>query len=653
MLAVVFAWTAPAWAGPQGSRGKKDQALEQHLKSGGGQAEYRVIIETVDHSPASGNLAIRMAGGRKFRRLMSFPGDVAVVTEKQLEKLERHPLVKAIYLDRPTQGLLERTNATIGSSAVRNSWGYTGRGVGVAVIDSGITGWHDDLTTQGAGQRVSAFVDFVGGQLAAHDDYGHGTHVAGIIAGNGYDSYGRHAGVAPGAKVAALKVLDGNGAGYMSDVIAAIDWTIANKAAYGLRVVNLSVGATVTQSYHADPLALSAKRAVDSGLVVVAAAGNRGRNAAGQTQYGGITAPGNAPWVITVGNANTQGTTWRWDDTVAASSSRGPTPVDFSAKPDLVAPGTGIVSLNTAGSTLSLQYASAVLAGTRLTAYPPYLSLSGTSMAAPVVSGTVALMLEANPSLTPNAVKAILEYTAQTKRDISPLAQGAGFLNAWGAVRMAKYFRNPEGSYPSSWSWGRTLLWGNYRVKGGRLDANASAFATNIVWGTLDADNIVWGTVQRDGDNIVWGTLDGDNIVWGTLDADNIVWGTLDNIVWGTLADGDNIVWGTDCGGADCAGVVWGTLARDGDNIVWGTVDNIVWGTAAEGDNIVWGTACADGDNIVWGTSDDEAGVEAVVWSPAPIDDVPFEELFEPDAGEDGSATQSGTSLTGIVGGGL
>ena len=631
MLALVFAWSAPASAG---AHGKKDEALDKALKSAS-QVEYRVIIETVDHQALSGDLAIKAAGGRKIRELVSFPGHVVTVTAKQLDKLEKSPLVKNIYLDRRTAGEMNYTAVTTGARTVQWLMGYNGAGIGVAVIDSGVTPWHDDLTYNGlnskvrvvGGQRVAGFVDFVNGRTDPYDDHGHGTHVAGIIAGNGYDTYGSRAGMAPASHLVALKVLDATGAGYMSDVMAALDWTVAHKDEYGVRIVNLSVGAPVTASYWTDPLTLAAKRAVESGLVVVAAAGNAGKNAAGAIQYGGIIAPGNAPWVLTVGASSHMGTIARADDTIAPFSSRGPSAIDYRAKPDLVAPGAGIVSLSANGSTLYSTQSNLLLNGFRSTSYKPYLSLSGTSMAAPVVAGAVAQILQANPALTPNAVKAILQYTSQDNGD-SALAQGAGYLNAFGAVELARYFRiHPVGSrYPSSPFWTKTIIWGNYEVSGGVIMPNATAWALNIVWGTMaDGDNIVWGTscgTDTDCNNLVWGTdigLDsaGDNIVWGTiagLDGDNIVWGTFD------AADGDNIVWGTDCGGADCTGVVWGALTGlDGDNIVWGTAqdgDNIVWGTAADGDNIVWGTSDASGDNIVWGTSDGSG--DNIVWGTSP-----------------------------------
>ncbi len=226
------------------------------------------------------------------------------------------------------------------------------------MIDSGVT-WHDDLRPNGGStsypygdQRVSKFVDFVNGQTLPYDDNGHGTHVAGIILGNGYDSDGLKAGVAPDASLVSLKVLDANGAGTISNIIAAMDWLLTNGAQYNVRVVNMSVGAPILESYFTDPLTLAAKRLTDAGIVVVVAAGNHGKNNDGVLQWGGITAPGNAPWVLTVGASSTMGTTDRADDQMASFSSSGPTYIDYAAKPDLVAPGAGTVSLAAPGSTL-------------------------------------------------------------------------------------------------------------------------------------------------------------------------------------------------------------------------------------------------------------------------------------------------------------
>src|SRR5439155_21612221 len=206
------------------------------------------------------------------------------------------------------------------------------------VIDSGVAPGEDDLADPSltGSQRIDGFVDFVGGLAAPYDDYGLGTHVAGIIAGNGFDSSGARSGLAPGSRLVILKALDGTGQGRISNVIAALDYAVAHSSELNIRIINLSVGAGVYESYDADPLTIATKRAVDAGIVVVAAAGNAGRDPQGRTQYGAITAPGNAPWVVTVGASSHMGTTDRADDTMAAFSSRGPTAMDRIAKPDLV-----------------------------------------------------------------------------------------------------------------------------------------------------------------------------------------------------------------------------------------------------------------------------------------------------------------------------
>jgi subtilisin family serine protease len=579
----------------------------------------------------------------ELKRFAKLTGKLDIINGQVLDlpygvirQLEKHPDVFRVHYDRPAGKENYRTAVAVGAQSARAYYGYTGAGVGVAVIDSGISQWHDDLTGSGLGllplvfpygnQRVTKFVDFVGGRTLPYDDNGHGTHVAGIIAGNGSDSSGEKSGIAPGARLVVLKVLDANGVGTISNIIAALNWVAQNHQQYNIRVVNMSVGARITESYWTDPLTLAAKAVVDKGIVVVGASGNFGKNAAGQLQYGGITAPSNAPWVLTVGATSTQGTMTRQDDVMAGFSSSGPTYIDFGAKPDLVAPGTGTVSLAAPGSTFYGTKLSALIDGKPKIGFKPYLALSGTSMAAPVVSGTVALMIQANPALTPNLVKAILQYTAQPYPGYNALRQGAGFLNTLGAVRLSRFYaQNQAGQrMPIQQVWGQQVIWGNRRIAGGYINPLGNAWQKGVVWGAARAlngvDNIVWGTSCGDGcDNIVWGTHDanGDNIVWGTDGDDNIVWGTegLDNIVWGTTLDGDNIVWGTndgenivwgtDCGGADCDNIVWGTA--DDDNIVWGTadaIDNIVWGTN-DGDNIVWGTS-ADED-VTWGSSGDDA----------------------------------------------
>ncbi|HYM23823.1 MAG TPA: S8 family serine peptidase [Vicinamibacterales bacterium] len=284
-------------------------------------------------------------------------GAVLDVPNGVLKQLAAHPDVFRVHDNRPIKAHNYTTSITVGAATVQAALGYTGAGIGVAVLDSGVTSWHDDLTNNSAklypygNQRVAKFVDFVNGRTLPYDDNGHGSHVAGTILGNGYDSMGQRAGIAPGASLVSLKVLDANGQGSISNILAALNWIVANYQTYNIRVVNMSVGAQIRESYWTDPLTLAVKRLTDLGITVVCAAGNFGKNSLGALQYGGITAPANAPWVLTVGAYSTNGTLTRNDDTMADFSSSGPTFIDFLSKPDLVAPGVGTVSLAVPGST--------------------------------------------------------------------------------------------------------------------------------------------------------------------------------------------------------------------------------------------------------------------------------------------------------------
>ena len=668
LAATLLALCVPG-AAAQGTSSRDTDKLDPILRHRATQltGRSRVIVEfksDPDVRVFARGSAGRSVGGR---------AQVGEIDNRMLVTLATDARVARVMVDRPTFATLDRTGGATGSTAARSDFQLDGSGVGVAIIDSGMTSWHDDLYLEDKGRRdrdrIVYFRDFTRPAFSGlwmteqpHDAYGHGTHVAGVIAGNGHDSRGARAGVAPGAHLIGLKVLDADGRGYISDVIAAIDHAIAQRATYNIRVINLSVASAVVESYNKDPLTLAARRATDAGIVVVAAAGNAGRDAEGEAQAGAITSPGNAPWVLTVGASSHQGTKRRSDDVIAGFSSRGPTWIDFAAKPDIVAPGVGTESLSDPNSMLFATMPDYLLNGAVKTGYKPYLSLTGTSMSAPVVSGTIALMLQANPALTPNAVKAILQYTAEGRAGERILAQGAGLLNARGAIRLAAHFAAPEQRLGEmadaiegeSIAWARHIIWGNYRVTGGVPLPGMNAWSVDVRWGALKTpkgapvawgaksdENIVWSTASSDDENIVWSTASGDdeNIVWSTLGADeNIVWSTAssddENIVWSTASDLDenivwstataqNVVWGNDCGGKNCrqriwgsraGGTVWGTAAAD-ENIVWSTAaaedENIVWSTAASDDeNIVWSTASADDENIVWSTST----TDQVVW---------------------------------------
>jgi serine protease AprX len=275
--------------------------------------------------------------------------------------------------------------------------GFRGRGVAVAVIDTGVAP-HRDL-----GARLTAFHDLVNGRTRPYDDHGHGTHVAGILAGDGSDAGGRHAGMAPEASVVAVKAFDHRGKARASTVIQAIQWAVANRQRLGIRILNLSAAGRARESYRDDPLAQAVEAACRAGLLTVVAAGNEGPGAST------IGSPGHAPGALTVGAADDRGTVDCQDDRVADLSSRGPT-VDGLPKPDLVAPGVGITSL---------------APGER-----GYLTRSGTSMAAPMVSGAAALLLSARPDTqAPVLRQALVAGARPLARGGDAHAQGAGLVD--------------------------------------------------------------------------------------------------------------------------------------------------------------------------------------------------------------------------------
>ena len=448
---------------------------------------------------------------------------------------------------------------------------YVMPSVGVAIIDSGIQSGLD------FGSRITAFYDFTHGDIrvaAPTDEYGHGTHVAGLAAGT-------FVGVATSARLIGLKVLDGQGQGTTDNVIRAIEFAIVNKNALNIKIINLSLGHQIFESAATDPLVQAVEHASRAGIIVVVSAGNFGRNpATGQIGYGGIASPGNAPSAISVGSLRTFETVSRLDDRIAAYSSRGPSRYDRFVKPDLAAPGDNLLSVAAVGSTLRLAQERRGNVGN-------YMRLSGTSMAAGIVSGMAALILQNNQKLTPNALKMVLQYSSiPVTSDEGPgfdvLTHGAGSANGSGAITLARAI-NTELALGEKWLmasitpttniggqiyvWAQQIVWGNHIARGtGVIDEQRPSWALNIVWGDGidDDDNIVWGNLEDD-DNIVWGNLldDDDNIVWGNLfeDDDNIVWGNLfdddDNIVWGNLFDDDD-------------NIVWGNLFDDDDNIVWG-----------------------------------------------------------------------------------
>jgi len=590
-----------------------------------------------DHKLISGFTA--ELDGREIAALASDPDVLSISADADVTSSASPNKSGTTDTNTATSSITETWPVSILQKSLGLQKWFTGSSVTVAVIDSGLQAGSD------FGNRVVGFYDFSPGKGGAAttpiDEYGHGTHVAGLIGSSGASSNGKYAGVAPGIKFLGLRVLDRRGSGKTSDVISALEFAVANKDRFNIRVVNLSLGHPIYESAASDPMVQAVEAAVHAGLVVVVAAGNNGTNpTTGLPGYAGVASPGNAPSAITVGAAVTAGTEVRTDDRVASFSSRGPAWYDGIAKPDVVAPGFSLVSNEVDDSTLAITYPSLIVRE----GSSKYLRLNGSSMATGVVSGLVAVMIEANnyggyqrwqaaqdllrrsqrteypgvPALTPNALKAMLQYSATPLRDsegvpFDALTQGSGEVNGVGALALA-YFADstkPAGSFwmTMAWPpvtafggidepWSQTVIWGTRLMQGSSLvEINQTGWTGAIVWGTGELANVAWGTYSADEENIVWGTLfDGDNIVAGislfsgnAAFGDNIVWGTSmswdDNIVWGTnligVLDGDNIVWGTALDGSD--NIVWGTL--DDDNIVWGTSANrvMVLGTSIGG----------------------------------------------------------------------
>ncbi len=307
-----------------------------------------VIVQYKSFAGARSGDAVGRVGviRRQFR---SIPAIHVTVPVSMIESLASNPRVAYISPNRTTSSLLDITTQTVNANRLWSE-GWNGTGVGVAVIDSGVALKQDLAASGGSQSRVVFSESFVAGADAS-DQYGHGTHVAGIVAANGAKSTGPNfthtfKGVAPNANIVNLRVLDAKGNGQESDVIAAIDEAIALKDQYNIRVINLSLGHPVYESFQLDPLCQAVEAAWKAGITVVVAAGNMGRdNSLGTLGYATINSPGNDPYVITVGAMNANGTPWRNDDKIASYSSRGPSLVDHVVKPDLVAPGNNVVSL--------------------------------------------------------------------------------------------------------------------------------------------------------------------------------------------------------------------------------------------------------------------------------------------------------------------
>jgi serine protease AprX len=402
--------------------------------AGASSSAAEVIVQMdAGRSAASAKADVRAAGGTVTGDLPIINGFAAKLPQAAADRLEGADGVKAISANAkvaPQSISLSRLQTAYPASVdAPQLWNnsladVSGKGVGVAVIDTGVAGGMPDFRASGSSaSRVVANAVTNPDARTPGDAYGHGTHVAGIIAGNGWNRSwsdplrGKYVGIAPDANLISVKVSDDQGEASVLDVIYGLQFVVDNKAAYNIRVVNLSLESTTPGSYKTDPLDAAVESAWFKGIVVVTAAGNRGSAADAVSR-----APGNDPYVITVGAYDDQASNADGDDSRPAWSSRGIT-ADGFAKPEIHAPGSGIVSTLAPNSEFSRMCPSCVVDGQMIRA-------GGTSMAAPMISGTVALLLQYYPQLTPNQVKGMLMRNARLINNRYPAVEAYKTLEA-------------------------------------------------------------------------------------------------------------------------------------------------------------------------------------------------------------------------------
>ena len=523
----------------------------------------RVIVQSDD----DGLNALSARHGRGLRRRLAH--SVALdVAAHELEELKRDGAVRHISRDLPVMADMAITNKVTRADAVWKGTsgllgllggtpGYTGSGITVAVVDSGIAA-HSAI-----GSRVIGRANFVSSEPGVSGDpFGHGTHVAGMIGGSGsaarYVTSAYNGGSAPAIRFVDVRVLGRTGIGYTSEVIAGIDWAVANRSRFGIRVINLSLGRPVAEPVATDPLCQAVSRAVRAGIVVVASAGNYGSAPDGARVLGGISSPGNSPDALTVGAIDTRGTSDRWDDQVATYSSRGPTRFDFNVKPDVVAPGTRVVSAEVAGSYIATTYPSWHVAGSGTNSYG---RLSGTSMATAVVSGGVALLLDAHPGLSPAQLKLLIQTGARFIPSAGLIGGGTGSVDFAQSLRIAD-----SGLIDTLLSTLTNVLGlssgASFFDRGTLIDRLYDRTGLRLL-GLLDLGGLLGGADYAEpgilnliGESNALGNAAPNHLVWGDYakwtSAYYIAWGTPmqepssgQHLVWGDMTDGDHLVWGT------------------------------------------------------------------------------------------------------------
>lgn len=510
--------------------------------------QVRVIIQKSDVAADVTGLVTRM-GGTVIHELSIINAVAAEMAVETAVNLSLDPSVSWVSIDglvesvgKPPKDPLPEVlpeNYYLDTLGVRQVWdmGYDGSGIGVAVIDSGLT---IDTDFADIGVRSS----FNPNSNTINDVYGHGTHVAGIIAGNGADSTGFYQGVAPGVELISLKISDGTGLAYESDTVEALEWVFDNKDTYNIRVVNLSINSTTEQSYHDSPLNAAAEILWLNDIVVVASSGNRSEDWSWNTIN---TAPANDPLIITVGASYESGDSIRSNDSMAEFTVNGITSDGFK-KPDVMAPGKDIYSVLSSASSWDDNYPD------RCALDCQYYRLSGTSMSTPMVSGAVALLLQAEPNLTPDQVKYRLMNTGSliygdfkdknfdtdfAYLDVydlitTPTTESANqetiphMLLA--KMALIAYWANENGDETIDWS---TVDWD--AVNWDAVDWDAVDWAS-VNWGSVNWGSVNWGSVNWGSVN--WGSVNWGSVNWGSVNWGSVNWGSVNwgSVNWGSVS---------------------------------------------------------------------------------------------------------------------
>jgi serine protease AprX len=539
-LALLLFLQPSAQAGEGRGKGRMSKELDQKIRSGASDDLISVIVQTTAE-PSDRHVArMHGKGGAIKARHLAIRGYSARVPAAQIEALSEDPEVDVISYDTPVLAALDiAARAVRADVAFAESGGLDGTGVGIAMIDTGVAA-HVDLLKDRRSGALPIEVEVVGHDKGLVDPFGHGTMVAGILNGNGAMSrdtsfFRTFKGLAPGARLISIRALQPDGSGRTSDVLTAIDWAIGHMKEFNIRVLNLSLGHPVYESYTTDPLCRAARAAVAAGIVVVVSAGNDGRVGSG---FGTITSPANEPSVITVGAMDDSRTAALEDDVLAPYSSKGPTLFDLVVKPDIVAPGTRIVSLRAEGSFLDMNYHALVLPPTSYKSRPQwgmesdYFQMSGTSLAAPMVSAAAALMIQKDRSLTPATVKARLMRSA-AKDEMLPFETGAGYLDVAAALQATGEAQSAfsltaspmaDGSiyipdFGTMWGpgWNQGLIWGGRKTSGTTSTVSNDRVTSNgLIWGgggNLRIESAV-PTVSPEG--LIWGrTVSAEGLIWG------------------------------------------------------------------------------------------------------------------------------------------